>query len=136
MRLPCFSLPLGATWQVPDVKTLPKPERKRMVKAQPPPEVALAEEPTPLPTKAASAPPTPPAAAPQAAAPVDVVTAQAAAVDLSAPPPSMEAADAAAVAELVAMGFTPGQAQEALRKGGGSVQSAAELLLQEAAGGV
>lgn len=119
--------------KVPDVKTLPKPERKRMVKAQPPPEVALAEEPTPLPTKAASAPP---AAAPQAAAPVDVVTAQAAAVDLSAPPPSMEAADAAAVAELVAMGFTPGQAQEALRKGGGSVQSAAELLLQEAAGGV
>ena len=53
-----------------------------------------------------------------------------------APPPSLEVAEEAGVAELTAMGFSAAKAREALQKGGGSVQAAAEMLLQEASGGM
>jgi len=105
--------------KVPDVKTLPKPDRKRMVKSTPPPELAAVEEPTPVSRSVAA------------------VTAQVAAVGLAeAPPPSLEVAEEAGVAELTAMGFSAAKAREALQKGGGSVQAAAEMLLQEASGGM
>ena len=103
--------------KVPDIKTLPKPERKRMVKSTPPPELATAVEPTPVSRSVAA------------------VTAQAASVDLAdPPPPSIEVAESAGVAELTAMGFSAAKAREALQQAGGSVQAAAEVLLQEASG--
>lgn len=89
--------------KVPDIKTLPKPERKCMVRSTSPPEILNLEEP-----KAA-------AAAPGRGAD---------------PPPSFAVAETAGVAELVGMGFTEEAARDALDQCGGSVQAAAELLLQ------
>jgi len=125
--------------KVPDVRTLPKPDRKCMVKATTPSELGAVEPPTPLPPKAAAPPaapepPTVPADPPAApAVPVgEALATQAEQLDLSAsepPPPSMEDAETAGVVELVSMGFSEAAAKDALRKSGGSVQAAADMLL-------
>ena len=52
-------------------------------------------------------------------------------MDMGDAPPSFEAAEEAGVAQLTAMGYAPEAARDALKKGGGSVQAAAELLLQK-----
>ena len=90
--------------KVPDYKTLDPPERKCMVKPNPPVELGNLEDPVPLMGSLSVSEP---------------------------PPPPFAAAEAAGVEQLVAMGFAKDKAEEALKKSGGSVQVAADLLVQQ-----
>jgi hypothetical protein len=129
--------------KVPAIATLPKPERKRMVKPLTPPELEGIIDPVPP-------PPTPtPSREPSstsllgsgAAAPDDdaslvrelnrVLSAGGGGSE-EPPPPSFADAEEAGLTELVTMGFDVERARKALSECGGSVQMATEKLLSEA----
>uniref|UniRef100_A0A7S0J3J3 UBA domain-containing protein n=1 Tax=Calcidiscus leptoporus TaxID=127549 RepID=A0A7S0J3J3_9EUKA len=113
------------TERVPPVETLPKLERKAMVRA-----VRLAEldvpepEPEAPPPAAAGPPPSvPPSVAPPPKPPPQEP-------EMSGPPPpSFEELEVTGLSELVGMGFTAAAATDALKRADGDVQRAAELLL-------
>ena len=120
--------------KVPHISTLPKPERKSMVKPQRPAE--LDNDPSfeaLLPPSVSRGPSMEPAAA--AAAPTSVEGAMGA-IQLDdagdgPPPPSFADAEAAGLVELTNMGFDLTKAKDALARCNGSVQEAANLLAAE-----
>jgi len=129
--------------KVPPTLSLPKPDRRAMVKAIRLAELDVAEpvvEPR-IEKQGSSATQTgtqymcsspgtsrPPAGASAPLPPIEnLAVAPAPAAD--PPPPSFAAAEAAGLAELVAMGFAEDKARQALIKASGSVEGATDLLL-------
>ena len=109
--------------KVPHIDTLPKPQRHCLVKPQKPEEVSGVEAPTPMPAAVSRGP---------SGALADGLGGMAlGGGGGEPPPPSFEQAEEAGLAELVAMGFGRDAAAAALKKSGGSVQAAADLLLSQ-----
>ena len=97
--------------------TLPKPERKRMIKPVTPKELEGITDPVPPPQDDASL-----------AKELDRAL-KAGGGSEEPPPPSFADAEKAALTELVSMGFEVEKARKALSECGGSVQVATEKLL-------
>jgi len=116
--------------KVPPVATLPKLERKAMVKAVRLPSLDV-PEPLPDPPLVSPQPSASSTASAPASAPAALPTDGMAQVTLneSAPPPSFAASEAADVSELVRMGFSEEASRTALQKANGDIQLATEVLL-------
>jgi len=136
------------TEKVPAATSLPKPARQAMVKSVAPKELTELASATPTPVE-----PAPPAVSREPSEDNEGLRAQlgeltavvkqlsenqappvGAPVGGDAAPPPFAAAEAAAVTELLSMGFEREKAEAALAQSNGSVQAATELLLNGGGG--